>query len=122
MKLRLIRTLNETVRTFQYALLTGGYEVMDDDDKVHAQADVQEGAIKVFACSPKFNEHTRNLVMGGMLKTIIEDADAMNSNLSITLTSNEMLPKRFFERFGFRQNYGETLVRIAGSIMPPSVI
>jgi len=122
MKLKLYRTLNETIRNFEYALLTNGYEVADDDDKIHAQAEVREGSIEVFACSPAFSDHIRNLVMGGMLKTIIEDADSMNSNLCITLDQVNLLPQRFFERFGFRKNYGESMIRIAGSLKPPSVV
>jgi len=123
MKLRIYRTLNETVRKMGYSLLTSGYEVVGKNDKVVARADIEEGAIQVFACSPDFDGHQRQMVLGGMLKAIICDADGLNSNLSIELIEdNEQLNQRFLERFGFRKNYGNTLVRIAGSIIPPSVV
>lgn len=114
--------LDETVRKFNYSLLTAGYEVVDGE-RVVAQADVQEGMIQVFACSPEFSQHTRALVLGGMMKTIIQDAESTNSNLSIALVEDgEHLNKRFLERFGFRKDLGDTMIRIAGAISPPTVV
>ncbi len=121
MKLQLTR-LNETLRTLNYALLSNEYEVANGDEKPKAQAIVKNGVIEVFACSPEFTENLRDKIMGGLLKTVCQDADAINSNLSITPDRENLMTQRFFERYGFRKNYGETLIRIAGSITPPSVV
>lgn len=113
--------LNEMVRVPVFTLISGEYEVMDCEKPV-GHARVHDGVIAELVCADGADESYRGEVLTKLLKTIIGEADAQNSPLSLQLTDKDDDDmKRFMERFGFRDVGHGIMRRTAGAISPPSV-
>lgn len=114
-----------TVRRPEYQLLNADYEVFEDDesDTLVGVAQVRGGVIQILKARDEGDAEYDGQVLSALLGAIVDEADRINSNLSMKAPPTETSRlKRFLERFGFRNTNGLIFKRAAGSIRPTSVM
>lgn len=113
------------IRQPEFQLITAKYEVFEDDksNTPVGKASVSDGLIESLMIKQDAPETFRGQILNRLLRTIAEDADKHNSNLSIKVAEpNAVRLKRFFERYGFRETKEGIYKRTSGAALPTSVI
>jgi hypothetical protein len=108
-----------------FQLLTQKYEVFEDDESEVpvGKAIVTDGLIESLMLQPEAPEAFLGQVLNRLIRSICEDADRYNSNLSIRIAKPDAIRlMRFLERFGFRRTHPDIYKRTSGSSLPPSVM
>ena len=108
-----------------FQLITAKYEVFenDDDDAPVGKAAVVNGLIESLMIKKDAPETFYGQILNKLLRSILEDADRHNSNISIKVAQPDAIRlKRFLERYGFRQTHVGIYKRTSGSSLPSSVI
>jgi hypothetical protein len=107
-----------------FQLLTAKYEVFEDEDSdvPIGKAMVTNGFIQSLMLKEGAPESFHGQILNRLFRSICQDADRNNSNLSIKVAENSTRLKRFLERFNFRQNLEGIYKRVAGAMLPPSVL
>jgi hypothetical protein len=106
-----------------YQLITQKYEVFEDKDSNApvGKASVVNGLIESLMIQKNAPEAFYGQILNKLLRSILEDADHHNSNLSIKIAEPDAVRmKRFLERYGFRQTNEGIYKRTSG--LPPSVV
>jgi|ERR1044071_4228451 hypothetical protein len=113
------------IRQPLYQLLTQKYEVFESEDSNEpvGKASVSDGFIESLLIRSDAPEIFYGQIFNRLLRSILEDADLHNSNLSIKVADPKAVRlKRFLERYGFREHYVGIYKRTAGASLPPSVL
>jgi hypothetical protein len=113
------------IRRPLFQLLSQKYEVFEgeNDPAPVGKASVTDGLIDSLMVKDDAPELFRGQIFNRLLRSIIEDANRHNSNLSIKVADpNAIRLKRFLERYGFRESKTGIFKRTAGSFIPPSVL
>lgn len=113
------------VRHPLFQLITQKYEVFesDKDEAPVGKASVTNGLIESLLVQKDAPETFYGQILNKLLRSILEDADKHNSNLSIRVAEPDAVRlKRFLERYGFRQTHEGIYKRTAGSSLPSSVL
>ncbi len=113
------------IRKPQYQLITQKYECFEsnDSDDPIGKASVSDGLIESLLIRSDASEAFHGQILNRLLRSILEDADQYNSNVSIKVADpNSVRLKRFLERYGFREHFVGIFKRTSGSSIPASVI
>jgi hypothetical protein len=107
-----------------FQLLTQKYEVFEgeDSDVPIGKAVVTDGLIQSLMLKQGATETYHGQILNRLFRSVCQDADRYNSNLSIKVAENSTRLQRFLERFNFRQNPDGIYKRVSGAMLPPSVI
>lgn len=108
-----------------YQLVTAKYEVFDNPESEEpvGKATVTDGLIQSLLIKQGASEAFYGQILNRLLRSILEDADHHNSNLSIKIAAADSTRmKRFLERYGFRQTHPGIFKRTSGSSLPPSIV
>lgn len=107
-----------------HRVLSAEYEVYDDpeEESLVGHAIVEGGVIQKLFVNETLNETYKGQVLSTLMRSMIDEADLMRSNLSMRASRDTPDLRRFMERHGFRHEGGGIYKRLAGSIRPPSVI
>lgn len=113
------------IRRPEFQLLTQKYEVFEDQQSEIpvGKAIVTDGLIQSLMLKTGAPEHYIGQILNRLVRSICEDADQNNSNLSIKVASPDAIRlTRFLERFGFLRTAPDIYKRTSGNSLPPSVI
>lgn len=114
------------IRRPLFQLLTQKYEVFEsqDTDEPVGKAIVTNGLIESLMFKTDADETFLGNILNRLVRSICEDADKYNSNLSIKVAAPPEAVRltRFLERFGFRKTAPDIYKRTSGSSLPPTVI
>jgi hypothetical protein len=108
-----------------FQLITQKYEVFENKESEApvGKAVVTNGLIESLMIKKEASETFYGQILNKLLRSILEDADHHNSNLSIKVAEPDaMRLKRFLERYGFRETHEGIYKRTSGSSLPPSVV
>lgn len=107
-----------------FQLLTAKYEVFEsqESDVPVGKAIVTNGVIESLMLKEHAPESYIGQVLNRLIRSICEDADKHNSNLSIKVATGTTRLTRFLERFGFLRTAPDIYKRTSGNSLPPSVI
>jgi len=112
------------IRRPVFQLLTATYQIFESEDSEVpvGKAMVTDGLIQSLMLKTDAPEHFLGQILNRLVRSICEDADRYNSNLSIKVAEVDDRLTRFLERFGFRRTAPDIYKRTSGSSLPPSVI
>jgi hypothetical protein len=113
------------IREPTFQLLTQKYEVFEDQESEApvGKALVTNGLIESLMLKPEAPEAYLGQILNRLFRSICEDADRYNSNLSIKIAKpDSQRLTRFLERYGFRRTAPDIYKRTTGSSLPPSVV
>lgn len=112
------------IRRPLFQLLTQKYEVYEGEDSEVpvGKAIVTDGLIQSLMLKTGAPEGFLGQILNRLVRSICEDADRYNSNLSIKVAESDDRLTRFLERFGFRRTAPDIFKRTSGSSLPPSVL
>jgi hypothetical protein len=113
------------IRKPVFQLITAHYEVFesDDDDAPVGKATIVNGLIESLMIKKGAPEMFYGQILNKLIRSMLEDADRHNSNVSIKVAEPDAVRlKRFLERYGFRQTHEGIYKRTSGSSLPPSVV
>ncbi len=108
-----------------FQLLTQKYEVFEGEKSPApvGKASVTNGFIESLMIQQDAPETFRGQILNRLIRSIAEDADMHNSNLSIKVADEKAVRlKRFLERYGFRESKTGIFKRTSGSSLPPTVL